>query len=229
MSYRTDNNHSQSMIYFSFFFFAVSAAVTEFPCTFPSPWSNQSFSISTFGTHLDYWQFNTDCQTYTTNVGMTWLCHQITERFLVVRLQGSEDFSCYPIFYNLQGAPLMFTFGIGDEAKTFANQTGEFTDICEVCKMPTVYAVAKVPGSPDLPSPNQSCDIPSMCPSPGKACSAYDVIPKGSGCPIPTPTTTEQTTTTPELTTSVPISTSETKTTTRVYRSHCRKRNHRHP
>ncbi|XP_063415467.1 uncharacterized protein LOC134697248 [Mytilus trossulus] len=156
------------------------------------------------------------------------MCHQITERFLVVRQQGSDNFECYPIFYNLQ-SPLMFTFGLSDGIKTFANKTGEFTDICAVCKLSVATLVAKVLGSPALPPPSRSCDIPSMCPSPGKACSANDVIPKGSGCPIPTPTPTEPTTTTPELTTSVPTSTSETKTATRVYRSHCRKRNHRYP
>ncbi|XP_063402406.1 uncharacterized protein LOC134686662 [Mytilus trossulus] len=123
----------------------------------------------------------------------------------------------------------MFTFGASDGIKTFANKTGEFTDICAVCKMPIATLVVKVLGSPALPPPSRSCDIPSMCPSPGKACSANDVIPKGSGCPIPTPTPSEPTTTTPELTTSVPTSTSEAKTATRVYRSHCRKRNHRHP
>ncbi|XP_071166825.1 mucin-2-like isoform X2 [Mytilus edulis] len=216
------------MIYFAFFFFTVSAAVTEFPCTFPSPWINQTFSVMIMGFPAGNWQFNADCQTSTFTTSQsseTWLCHQITERFLVVRVQGSEDFACFPIFYNLQGAPFMFTFGSNGNTQ-FVNQTGEFTDICEICKKPVATATAKA--SSTL---SQSCDIPSMCTSPGTPCSANDVIPKGSGCPIPTPTTTEPTTTTPEPTTTTPVPTTtpEPKTTTHGYRSHCRKRNHRHP
>ncbi|CAC5408275.1 unnamed protein product [Mytilus coruscus] len=233
MTYRTNNNQRQIMIYFMFFFFTISAGVTEFPCTFPSPWMGQTFSFTTSGFDGN-WKFNTDCQTsvFTTNMGLssasvTWLCHQITERFLIVRVQGSDNFVCFPIFFNLAN-PLKFTFGLG-ASTTFANQTGEFTDICEICKKPTATLFALVPGSPPSPTQPLDCDIPLMCYIPGIPCASNDIIPKGSGCPIlttetstttifaSTTTTQEPTTTTPEQTTTTPVpttTTSEPTTTT---------------
>ncbi|CAC5408279.1 unnamed protein product [Mytilus coruscus] len=222
MPNRTDNNFRQNVIYLSLFVFTIAAGVTEFPCTFPSPWIGQTFSITILGLNAGNWKFNADCQTsvFTTNLGPsttseTWLCHQITERFLIVRVQGSDNFVCFPIFSNLAN-PLKFTFG-SSASTTFENQTGELTDICEICKQPAVAAVA-------LASPTQppDCEIPSMCSTPGIACASNDIIPKGSGCPIlttetstttifvSTTTTQEPTTTTPEPTTTTPVPTTAT-------------------
>lgn len=59
------------------------AGITEFQCTFPSPWTGQTFDIFSWT-----WIFDSDCQTITVpnpaGPTQTWLCHQITERFLIV-------------------------------------------------------------------------------------------------------------------------------------------------
>ncbi|VDI66823.1 Hypothetical predicted protein [Mytilus galloprovincialis] len=210
----------------------MSAGVTEFPCTFPGPWIGKTFDVTVSGSNVFNWKFNTDCQTsirtYPNGSSETLLCHQITQIFLVVRSQGTDEFACFPVSYNPEDNPLKFAFGLSVPT-TFDNHTGEFTDICEICKKPAYAAESEAFFADSL-----NCDIPPMCPSPGIKCSSSSNIaslcPSSdiqcripvNGCPFPTTKTTTTTThepittTAPELTTTTPeptIATAETTTT----------------
>ncbi|XP_071133263.1 uncharacterized protein [Mytilus edulis] len=168
----------------------VSAGMTEYPCTFPCAWHGQTFDIYLVGKFRNTWMFNSDGETSVvteeTNDTVTYRCHQITERFLILREEGSDIFICLQIIYDLAK---LLEFKLGD-SKTSLNVSGS-------------------------PKPSQlilslGCYKPSTCSSP-LACNMNDIIPQK--CPI---TTTENLTTTVKQTTTVPenLTTTVKQTTT---------------
>lgn len=66
------------------------SGMTEFPCIFPCAWHGQTFDIYEYlGNFKTTWTFNSDGQTSVftdqTNNSVTYRCHQIMERFLILR------------------------------------------------------------------------------------------------------------------------------------------------
>ncbi|XP_071133262.1 uncharacterized protein [Mytilus edulis] len=198
----------------------VSAGMTEYPCTFPCAWHGQTFDIYLVGKFRNTWMFNSDGETSVvteeTNDTVTYRCHQITERFLILREEGSDIFICLQIIYDLAK---LLEFKLGDSKTSLnasphilVNQTGEITNICGICGNTGGAGNAVVSGSP---KPSQlilslGCYKPSTCSSP-LACNMNDIIPQK--CPI---TTTENLTTTVKQTTTVPenLTTTVKQTTT---------------
>ncbi|XP_076079033.1 uncharacterized protein LOC143049185 isoform X2 [Mytilus galloprovincialis] len=181
------------VIYFMFSLFEFSAGMTEFPCSFPCPWHNQTFRE--YSSRFYEWMFNADGRTSTlySDIGDIYniRCHQITERFLIVREEGTDNFRCLSINYNPE-TPLEFIMEGWNEF-TSANQTTAFTDLCAFCKEPD-YPFSWTIATP-LPA-SVGCNRPSSCSPPGEVCSSSKTIPKA--CPTTTaspPTTTDPKTT----------------------------------
>ncbi|XP_071133280.1 uncharacterized protein [Mytilus edulis] len=215
--------HTKMLVCLLFFMFEISAGITEFPCKFPCEWRNKTFNING-GT----WKFSSDGETSIYGGSVILRCHQITERFLIVRMkQEIDDYVCFTIFYDI-GSPVKFKFLL-ERKGDFTNHTGEFTDICVICgandvagEGSTGVVEAVESGTPATLPPVNSvpCTIPSTCTSPptGILCDASDIIPRGN-CPD---TTTESPDTTTEQTTTITEA-----TTTKPTKRHCRKK-HKH-
>ncbi|XP_076076068.1 uncharacterized protein LOC143046900 isoform X3 [Mytilus galloprovincialis] len=89
--------------------------MTEFPCIFPCAWHGQTFDIYEYlGNFKTTWTFNSGGQTSVftdqTNNSVTYRCHQIMERFLILREEGLDNFICLQIIYDL-AKPLEFILG----------------------------------------------------------------------------------------------------------------------
>ncbi|XP_076076067.1 uncharacterized protein LOC143046900 isoform X2 [Mytilus galloprovincialis] len=194
--------------------------MTEFPCIFPCAWHGQTFDIYEYlGNFKTTWTFNSGGQTSVftdqTNNSVTYRCHQIMERFLILREEGLDNFICLQIIYDL-AKPLEFILGssLNDSPHILVNQTGEITNMCGICGDSNVgKAVA-------IPIGSFGCIKPSTCSS--RACNMNDIIPKE--CPI---TTTENLTTTVKTTTTIPEITSPPEST-KTTKSQCVKKNHNH-
>lgn len=60
--------------------------MTEFPCKFPCPWRNKTFTYYNSGIASFEWIFYADGQTSFSPENQNFLdCYQITERFLITR------------------------------------------------------------------------------------------------------------------------------------------------
>ncbi|CAG2231891.1 unnamed protein product [Mytilus edulis] len=174
------------VIYFMFSLFEFSAGMTEFPCYFPCPWHNQTFRDSM---DFYYWTFNADGRTSIlgdSEGSFIFRCHQITERFLILREEGTNYFRCFPINYH-PDIPLEFISG-GWNVFSSVHHTTAFTDLCAFCKVPD-FVIFWTVATP-LPL-SLGCNRPSSCAPPGEVCNTSDTIPKA--CPTTTaspPTTT---------------------------------------
>ncbi|XP_063447512.1 uncharacterized protein LOC134727056 [Mytilus trossulus] len=216
--------HTKMLVYLLFFLFEISAGTTEFPCKFPCEWRNKTFNIYEAGKPTYTWKFSSDGETSIVSNSVQLQCHQITERFLIVRANQGNQFICYAIFYDT-GSPVKFQFSTHN-SRGFANQTGEFTDLCGVCDINgfngepsvTVYEAVES-GTPATSPPVNSvpCNIPSTCTS-GIPCDTSDVIPKDC-----MDTTTESPTSTTEETATITEATTTTTAPTKPKR-HCRKK-----
>ncbi|VDH98969.1 Hypothetical predicted protein [Mytilus galloprovincialis] len=200
--------HANILIYLMLFIYDFSAGMTEFPCKYPCPWRNKTFIVYQDGDTFLTWKFDNDGETSMFGP-IRYLCHQITERFLIMRVAGNDFFRCVSIFYDI-GSPLKFPFQYKD--KYLKNQIGDIKDVCEACVPPMHIYEAVVSGSPPTsPAVNSlPCDMPSTCTrTTGIPCSKNDTIPKG--CLV---TTTE-----PIKTTTEPAKNTKRR---------CRKKNHIH-
>ncbi|VDI07576.1 Hypothetical predicted protein [Mytilus galloprovincialis] len=210
--------------------------MTEFPCSFPCPWHNQTFLE--YSSRFYEWMFNADGRTSTlySDIGDIYniRCHQITERFLIVREEGTDNFRCLSINYNPE-TPLEFimegwslvrsrpvTGWSEADLSTGADcpQVWSGADLSSglvkaTCPQTTAFtdlcAFCKEPDYPfswtiatPLPA-SVGCNRPSSCSPPGEVCSSSETIPKA--CPT---------------TTASPPTTTDPKTT----KSHCGKRQH---
>ncbi|XP_071135040.1 uncharacterized protein [Mytilus edulis] len=198
------HNLKKIVIYLMFSILEFSAGMTEYPCYFPCPWHNQTFGDYNHN-FSETWTFNADGRTSTILIEtrLNFICHQITEKFLILRLEGTDSFRCFSINYN-PDIPLEFVMG-GWNSFRSVNQTTAFTDLCEFCEVPDftfLWTVGRTPPSTPLP-PSLGCNRPSSCSPPGEVCDSSETIPKA--CPI---------------TTSSPPTTTNTKTT----KSHCGKK-----
>ncbi|XP_063406594.1 uncharacterized protein LOC134690571 [Mytilus trossulus] len=171
--------------------------MTEFPCQFPCPWHNKTFTFYSSGeTTGRTWKFYANGQTSLMSDESPYIfnCYQITERFLIVRNGDSDSFRCFPIYYDPE-IPLEFIMG-GWNAFSFINHTGEFTDLCGFCKEPRIIWSLSATGPPSISTLSLNCTRPSTCPPPGGVCDKSDTISKA--CPtttVPTTTTADPTTT----------------------------------
>ncbi|VDH98968.1 Hypothetical predicted protein [Mytilus galloprovincialis] len=142
--------HANILIYLMLFIYDFSAGMTEFPCKYPCPWRNKTFIVYQDGDTFLTWKFDNDGETSMFGP-IRYLCHQITERFLIMRVAGNDFFRCVSIFYDI-GSPLKFPF----QYKVSGSP-------------PTSPAVNSLP-----------CDMPSTCTrTTGIPCSKNDTIPKG--------------------------------------------------
>ncbi|XP_071142561.1 uncharacterized protein [Mytilus edulis] len=190
--------------------------MTEFPCHFPCPWHNKTFTFYFSGEAAGRtWEFYADGQTSLMSDEPPYIlykCYQITERFLIVREGDSDDFRCFPIYYDPE-IPLEFIMG-GWNGFRFTNHTGEFTNLCDFCKEPRFIQALSATGPPSISTLSLNCTRPSTCSPPGGVCDKSDTISKA--CP---------TTTVPTTTTADPTTTTSDPTTTK---SHCgKKQDHR--
>ncbi|VDI07164.1 Hypothetical predicted protein [Mytilus galloprovincialis] len=179
-------------------------SMTEFPCTFPCAWHGQTFDIYKYlGNFKTTWTFNSDGQTSVftdqTNNTVTYRCHQIMERFLILREEGLDNFICLQIIYDL-AKPLEFIL----ESSLNAFSKGSFD-----CLKPSTCS------SPAACNMNDT--IPKTCAITTTE-NLTTTVKQTTTVPENLRTTVKQTTTVPEIT-SPPEPTKTTK-------SQCGKKNH---
>ncbi|XP_071133112.1 uncharacterized protein [Mytilus edulis] len=153
MEYRPGNINMKIVIYLTFYLHVFSAGQSEAACTFPCGFRNKTFDLylDVFGTEpFITWTFNADGSASTV-FGGTVNCFQISEQFLVVRIEESSRFWCFPIFYTAGQSNFTFIMQGEFDWKVFENVSSALNEsqLCEVCGENgadkfTVVAIGKV-------------------------------------------------------------------------------------
>ncbi|XP_063446565.1 uncharacterized protein LOC134726098 [Mytilus trossulus] len=230
MEYRLVNINMKIVIFLTFYLHVFSAGQSEFPCTFPCSFRNKTFDLyqdlinaeSPFTT----WTFNADGSAATV-FGDSVNCFQVSEQFLIIRVENSSIFLCFPIFYTAGQSNFTFVLRGNLNAKEFENVSSALnqSQLCEVCGVNnantvTVVAIEQPSSYPDSVTP-AVCQVPSFCPSNiMTSCPEEGSIPtECSGVTTNSPTT---------VTTDTPTTTTSEIPTTIGTKKPCARRRHKH-
>ncbi|XP_063446562.1 uncharacterized protein LOC134726094 [Mytilus trossulus] len=154
MEYRLVNINMKIVIYLTFYLHVFSAGQSEFPCTFPCGFRNKTFDlyqdVIRAGSSFATWTFNADGSA-ATFFGSSVNCFQISEQFLILSIENSLKFLCFPIFYTAGQSNFTFVIRGNLNSKEYENVSSAFnqSQVCEVCgvnnaETATVVAIGKV-------------------------------------------------------------------------------------
>ncbi|XP_063447237.1 uncharacterized protein LOC134726750 [Mytilus trossulus] len=152
MEYRLGNINMKIVIYLTFYLYVVFTGQSEADCIFPCGFRNKTFDLYADDSELSgqIWTFNAD-GSGATFVGDPVNCFQISEQFLILRIEKSPYFVCFPIFYTDGQSNFTFVIQGFGNSKEFENVRSALNEsqLCEVCgengaEIITVVAIGKV-------------------------------------------------------------------------------------
>ncbi|CAC5422408.1 unnamed protein product [Mytilus coruscus] len=114
--------------------------------------------------HFPNWTVGASGKSVAFPSGFVFEFYQITDRFIIFRIGGSDTFFCSAVFYDGSKNPMTFTLNDPAALLTFENKTDKFNDICKVCKFPSFLKLLFVEsGAPRPYDASVECNIPSYC------------------------------------------------------------------